>query len=154
MRQLTFILTAFILFGCGTNDKSNSSTIPKGKTEILTSKTTQLIDEITTPCAIIISPTDMKIDSLKRANGDDFYAVADDNLFYIGSARQLLDSLKTNTIDLEAKGQVTFIQKNGASSTIDLSEFYWGIILFNGKDEPIESDITTFESEYNSYMTK
>ena len=152
MRHLTFILIGFTLFGCDAKIHSNNQTTSQDKVKLVPSYENPDKDEISGPCAVIISPTDTKIDKLKKDNGDDFYAVADDNLFYIGSARQFLDSLKTKTIDKEATGKLTFKQENGASTLIDLSEFYWGIILFSGKDAPIEADITTFESEYKRYM--
>ena len=152
LRHLTFILIGFTLFGCDANTQSNNQTTSQDNIKLVPSYENLDIDEISEPCAVIISPTDTKINRLKKDNGDDFYTVADDNLFYIGSARQLLDSLKTKTIDTEATGQLTFKQKDGAYTSIDLSEFYWGIILFNGKDAPIEADITTFVSEYKRYM--
>ena len=153
LKHVTLILIACTLFECDANMHSNNRTASQKKDIPVQLHSNQVKDEITEPCAIVISPTDTKIDSLKKANGDDFYVVADDNLFYIGLARQLLDSLKTKTIDKEATGLLTFKQQNGAYTTIDLSAFYWGIILFNGRDEPLESYITNFESEYTKYMT-
>ena len=153
-RKLYIILTLFLV-SCGHKNltqktKPNDST---NDTKIEVKKT--LPDLITNSCVIIISPTEKKVDSLKTLNGeDDFYTIADDNQWYIGNARIYLDSIKAKSINSESKGRLKFKLESGEISEVDLNSFDWGILLFDGKNKPIDADITTFETEYNKYMKK
>ncbi len=156
MRQFLIILTVFLINACGqtSNKRENGPRLNQDTIELKKANSTrsETEDFISTSCAIIISPTDQKIDSMKKADGDDFYTVADDNLFYLATARQYLDSTKTKTIQKEAKGSVKFKLKNGEIIDKNLSEYYWKILLFNGQAKPIEADITDFNSVFDRYM--
>jgi hypothetical protein len=44
-------------------------------------------------CAILIYPTDEQIDEMKKEFGEDFYTIADDNLWYLGQAIGIIDSM-------------------------------------------------------------
>jgi hypothetical protein len=114
----------------------------------------QLSDTIKEACVIFVSPSIEKTDSLKKVNEDDFYIAADDNLYYIGNARYFLDSINFKTIDVDSKNEIIFRQKNGIVNTVNLTDFYWGIILFNSVDTPKIADITVFETEFKSYMNQ
>jgi len=125
----------------------------KSSLESNKSKNSNLNPElISATCAIIISPTNKKIEKLKSENKDDFYTIADDNLYCISNARIFLDSIKVKTYEVEAIGTLQFKFENGNISTIDLNKFDWGILLFDGKTNPKEIDMTVIEDEYQKYM--
>jgi len=107
---------------------------------------------ISASCAVIISPTDEKIEKLQSEGEEGFYAIADDNLYYIGTARTFLDSIKVKTYEVESVGTLQFKCENGTISTVDLSKYDWGILLFDGKTNPKEIDMTVIEDEYQKYM--
>ena len=152
MRQLIPILTLFFFISCNSSTKDESG--EKAKTDSLENKTSTIIDQdvLTTACAVIISPTDLKIDSLKKVYKDDFYTIADDNNFYVASATNYLDSVKTKIIYKKSMGIIKFKGTNGVSEEINLNESLWEILLFNGKTEPIVANLTNFVSDYNRYM--
>lgn len=156
MRLFLIILTVLLINACGqtSNKRESGSRSSQDISEFKKAYSTRLETEdfIWTSCAIIISPTDQKIDSMKRVDGEDFYTVADDNLYYIATARQYLDSTKTKTIQKKAKGSVRFKLRNGEIIDKNLSEFNWEILLFNGQEKPIEADITDFNTVFNRYM--
>lgn len=109
---------------------------------------------ITTPCVVLIYPTLEQIEDFRKSFKDstDFYTVADDNQYYMGTAIIFLDSLKTQSITREAKGTIGFKIKNGQTFKTRLDKLKWNIILFNGKDKPKNADITIIDEEYRSYM--
>jgi hypothetical protein len=152
-QQLLIILTTSVLLGCSTNEGSPIKN--QAESAIIKSEKSDMqSDVITEPCAIIISPTNKQIDSLQKAYGDDFYTMADDNLFYTAFARVKLDSLKIPTIERKSMGTITFRQKNGKITTKNLHDFAWGILLFNTHEEPITADITNIESEIKRCFAK
>lgn len=151
MRRLITILTLIFFISCNTSTKDENG--EKAKMDTLASKISTIDQNvITTACAIVISPTDLKIDSLKKVYKDDFYTIADDNNFYLATATNYLDSIKTKIIYKKSVGVINFKGTNGASEEINLNESLWEILLFNGKTEPIEANLTNFVSDYNRYM--
>ncbi|MDB4924761.1 MAG: hypothetical protein JWR23_817 [Mucilaginibacter sp.] len=85
-------------------------------------------------------------------DSDDFYTVADDNQYYMGTSIKFLDSVKTKMITRDAKGSLTFRTKAGKIFKTKLDSLQWNILLFNGKEKPINADITMIQDDYKSYM--
>jgi hypothetical protein len=154
IRQLSYLLMlAFFGVSCGQAENNKSAKLLSEPFNNWTEpKNSFSGDTISSSCAVIITPTNKIIDSLKHKNEEDFYIAADDNQYYIGMAREFLASHKTKILDKEAKGKLWFKTANGEITEIDLSKFNWGILLFNGTSTQIKVDITNFESEYNQYM--
>ena len=152
MRQLITILTLAFFISCNSSTKDEKG--ENAKKDTIANKINAIVDQdvITTACAIVISPTDLKIDSLKKVYKDDFYTIADDNSFYVATATSYLDSVKTKIIYKKSVGVIKFKGTNGVSEEINLNESLWEILLFNGKTEPIEANLTNFISDYNRYM--
>ncbi|HWK03844.1 MAG TPA: hypothetical protein VNS58_09435 [Puia sp.] len=110
-------------------------------------------DIIITPCAVMIDPTEAKLKQLKKEDGEEnFYSMADDNQFYMGTAIGYLDSIHYKMIDRQSKGTIKFRTAAGNLVKMNLTKYDWAILLFNGKDTPIEADITTFKDEFERYM--
>jgi hypothetical protein len=157
MRNLFITLIVLTFISCNQNSETKTAETSTDSVSAETRKQKTIVPPdtiITTPCAIMIEPTSEQIDSLKGGNEEDFYTIADDNAFYMSGVTKLLDSTKTTTIYREAIGKIIFKLPNDKTIDINLSEFYWGALLFNGKTEPIKADITDIGTEYTRYMKK
>ena len=101
----------------------------------------------------MIDPTNEKLSQLKKDNGEEnFYAIADDNQFYIGTAGIYLDSIHFTTITRQSRGYLAFKTAAGNQVKMNLAKYNWAILLFNGKDTPIEADITSFKEQFERYL--
>ncbi|MGQ0829367.1 MAG: hypothetical protein ACT4ON_13345 [Bacteroidota bacterium] len=146
MKKIIIIGFSFLFFGC--NEQKNENKEAQ-------KKETQIKDEnlISDACAIFVSPTDKQIDSIKATMPEeDFYIVADDNMFYISKARDYLKSQKVKIYDKESVGVLKFRKTDGNVSELQLSGLFWKLILFNGKKKPTIVDITAIEDEFKNYM--
>ena len=88
-------------------------------------------------CALLISPTNERIESMKKEYGEDFFTTADDATFYQGTAIGLLDSMKIKTVFTD-KANVKFIGTS-KSWTLNTSrkEFpAWNLIFFKKDKNP------------------
>jgi len=64
-------------------------------------------------CAVLFHPDSVGIEKLKKENNEeDFYTIADDNLYYIAGAREYLEERSIRTIDTN-KRFLRFIKING-----------------------------------------
>jgi hypothetical protein len=105
------------------------------------------------PCAVFVAPTTAQIDSLKlKMKEKDFFAMADNNMMYMAGARQFVQTKNIPTYDVEAKGSMKFKKKNGSIVEQKLSGMTWGVILFNGKSDPIIANMVGLENDYTRYM--
>lgn len=112
-------------------------------------------DTITLPCAVTIEPTTHQIDSMKSGKDSaDVFTAFDDDVFYMSTASHYLDSMKTKLINKPSKGNLIFKTISGEIYNVNLNNKYWAILLFNGKDKPIEGDITDISVDYQQYMGK
>jgi hypothetical protein len=155
IRHLIITISLFILTSCGHEDENkNSQSIVDTDTISVKQNLSQANspEVIGFPCAIILSPSDKTIDSLKKINGEDFYTYADDIMYYTNIATTYLDSLKIKTISKTSEGSITFHITSGKDTVFNLSDMNWAILLFNGKDGPKQSDITDFKTEFDNYM--
>ena len=150
MRYILFVITLLTFISCRQNDKRNESLGKNGINSIVMNNDSTGV--ITSPCAVMISPTIEIIDSLKKSDSDGFYVCADDNGYYTYEARVFLDSLKTKVIEKESKGSLLFKTRSGKSFKMKLDSLSWGIILFNGKSKPKSINVVDIENEYKAYM--
>lgn len=107
------------------------------------------------PCAVLIQPNSEKIEKLKKENSeDDYNTIVDDNLYYMSTSIEYLDSVKVKRVERQSEGSVTFKTTKGVVYKFNVDSLYWGILLFNGREKPIESDMTYINQDYESYMKK
>ena len=151
LKTIFYVYACFLLVACN-HDRSLSHPVVNHQTVKSKIKTSSYDTLITTPCAVLISPTIKQIDELKAKNGNDFYTMADDNVYYMGTSIDYLDSLKIKTIAKHAKGTIAFKTSNSSLFTMKLDTLYWDIILFNGKKAPIHADMTMIQDDYKNYM--
>jgi len=120
------------------------------RTEILFQQNDEILQG---PCAVFVAPTPEQIDTMKvKMGADKFYTAADDNMFYIAKSRVFLEGKKVTIINKDALGSVKFKKENGKVVEQKLLGMSWGIILFNGKADPIVANMLDIEKDYNSYM--
>ncbi len=104
-------------------------------------------------CAVIYNPDSLKIEIMKKSGEENFYTAADDAMYYISQTRAFLEKHYVEVIETDS--HVVDFYINGKSITrFDLSgrDKVWGIILFNGTDKPIDSDLTNIEPDYERIM--
>jgi hypothetical protein len=163
MKQaIIFLSICCFLIACGQNDNISNNSNKKSyeaktgikKDTVIKNPPNEIVGEIyNVPCAIVIEPTDKKIDSLQHVYSDQEYAnLLDDNIHYLENARKLFKAKGLKMIEKKSMGTVKFKKQNGEFAEMPLSDFFWGVVLFNGKSDPIEADLTTIEEEYLRYM--
>lgn len=110
---------------------------------------------ITTPSAVIINPSDRLIKKMKKENaGDSYDTIVDDDVYYMDQCKQYLESVKANKIYRESEGVARFKTIGGKIYTMPLDSYFFGILLFNGKDKPIVASLTDLKEDYEKYMKK
>jgi len=147
----------FLLIALGLSAYQSNSTADKKDT---TKKQTKQIAAgkdsfITTPCAVIINPTLHQVDSMKaKIDSNDFYTIADDQVYYESLADSYLDSVKIKQIEKDAKGVIAFKTMSGRIFRFKLDTLIWHVLLFNGKSKPINADKGDMETSFKAYMKK
>src|SRR5471030_2376653 len=127
---LSFLFLFLALTACknsGTKKRSTKKHV--AKTEIAKGYDSL----ITTPCAVLISPTSYQIDTMKKRQGEDFYTAADDYVYYMSQSGSYLDSIKEKQVIKSAKGVLAFKTNTGEIFRLKLDTLYWSILLFNGR---------------------
>lgn len=111
---------------------------------------------LTEPGAVIIQPSARLIDIIKKENpkDDDYDTILDDDVWYMSQSEDFLDSLKVKKVQRESEGSMKFKALSGKVYTMKLDTMFFGIILFNGKDKPINADIVEIQDDFDRYMKK
>jgi hypothetical protein len=176
MKQIVYIIAGLILISCQTHDKkiikfkpdsieikvmgkfdSIDYELKQSKTldnYIVNSKkiTTDFL-LITDDCGVFISPDSSEIKKMKEEYGeDDFYIVADDNIYYDNQASIFLDSLKIKSI-YPIERYLKFIVDSDTIS-IDTKSKYkrgWLSILYSFNKKPEIINSIDIEFEYSKY---
>lgn len=121
------------------------------KTTIKISDTSQ-IRLINKKCAISVIPDTLWINQQQKEIGDDWNEVVSDNQYYEQLAIDTLEKLDIPTFfAAREKRFVNFIKEDKSSFMIDLAKMNdaWGLILFNGKDNPVLWSSTEIDDELN-----
>lgn len=135
------LLLLVLFFGCASSLR-NQKRSGSSKSLIVTER-----------CAVIYWPSPAKIRKAKRKGKEDFYTASDDVLFYLANSREFLEKHRIKIIETEAE-QIEFYDVERRIEKMDLSseDRMWGILLFNGTNRPIESDILDVEPDFREYM--
>jgi hypothetical protein len=96
----------------------------------------QLNDTISVPCAILISPSEKRIEVL----GEAYHILGGMNNANLRLVEAYLDSIGVMKVFRSSEGTLNFILKKEIVS-LDLSQFDWGFILFNGQEPPKKMDV-------------
>ena len=107
------------------------------------------------PCAVFVAPTSGQIDSLKTKLGDDkFFDFASEKMKAISNARIFLESKNVVIVNADAVGFMEFKKNDEVISKQKLNGMLWGIILFDGKSDPVVADMTNIEKDYDRVFGK
>jgi len=104
------------------------------------------------PCAVVFRPDSLKLKKLKNESTPDEYdIIIDDAMYYLNQSSIFLNEKDVKLVDTESN-KVIFIKENKEYLFINLDSLYWGIILFDGKQNPKIVEMTNIEEEYNGYF--
>ena len=90
-----------------------------------------------TAIAIFIEPTDEEIALMKKENGEDFYTIADDALYYQSQAAELLQKIKFPFCSTTNESHEFIAKDNNKKYSVSKKCRGWCLILWNGHGEPI-----------------
>src|SRR5690606_6040410 len=107
--------------------------------------------------AIFVSPTNKQVEELKQKHGEDFYTIADDNLWYQNEAFELLDSMQISIVNFDKEAtHLKLINLDSNEWILNLRQKdapSWNIILFdNSKTPKIVSSIDVNEELILEYF--
>ena len=126
------------------------------KTAIKTTDTS-LIRLIDTICAISVIPDTLWINQQQREMGDDWNEIVSDNQYYQQLAIDTLEKQDIPTFfAAREKRFVNFIKEDNSNFMIDLTKMKdaWGLILFNGIDNPVLWSSTDIDDELKEIFKK
>ncbi|UZR95295.1 hypothetical protein [Chondrinema litorale] len=153
---LLFILLTFNLKAQSGFDSNNLESYLR--LENYLTKSDDIDNTINYTCAVFISPSEIKINEIKNecTQEDDFFVIADDNIYYAYNASELVNSLKIKTVDLTS-GTVKFTNPKNKESWILNTEKAgapgWNIILYKpGRKPAFKSSIDLSEAEIKTYF--
>ncbi len=124
------------------------------KTQI---KDTAQIRLINKSCAISVIPDTSWINKQQVEMGDDWNEVVSDNQYYDQLAIDTLEKLDIPTFFApREKRFINFVKADKSNYIIDLTKMKdaWGLILFNGIDNPVLWSNTDIESELKEIYKK
>ena len=105
--------------------------------------------------AVFIEPDSLRIERLKNQVGEeDFYIGADDDLFYVHTSHEFLDSVKLKTLIAKDKKFLRFICSDQTEQVIRLDKLpeLWSIYFFDPTKKAKQVDMTIIDEEYKSYF--
>src|ERR1700743_2765160 len=120
--KLSIILLSFLFLFCGCHEHA-----AKVAAKVAAKTKASPVDTnlIVSPCSVMIDPTDAQLKKLKKQDGaENFYAMADDNQFYMGSAIGYLDSIHCHMVNKKAKGAASFQTRSGRVVKVNLGQYY------------------------------
>ena len=107
-----------------------------------------------TKCAVVYSPDSTKIEELRSTNSEeDFYTIADDNLYYMSGATEYLEK-KSIKLFYTEKRILEFYKTNHNRVVINLDSInpLWGVYLFDPSKDPLNADIMVIDPDFKRYF--
>lgn len=152
---LALLLIIVTLVACNPSSK-NETKSTKLPPRLVSSETLNydalIVNEIS---AIITVPDSFNIEKRKKAIGeDDFYAGADDYMFYLNLVHQFTDSMKLKTHIVNDKKFIKFVGNNTPPYIIRIDRLpeLWNVYFFDPKKNKKQIDMTVIIEEYNNYF--
>jgi hypothetical protein len=109
---------------------------------------------VTEKGAVFYSPSSSRINKMKKERGEDFYVAADDNMYYMSTARDFLEQQKLAIMDNKDKKYIKFVFADKLSQVIKLDTVSqpWGIYFFDPSKRLYQADITMIQEEYKNFF--
>jgi hypothetical protein len=104
---------------------------------------------------VFIEPDSLQIEKRKIEVGEEnFYAGADDYLFYMNNAHEFTDSLHLTAFNAKNKKFIKFIRSDKTQEIINLDKLpeLWNIYFFDPLKTAKQVDMTIIDEEYKSYF--
>ena len=145
-----FIVPAIVILSSCHHDKKHSHK----KQKHIKSKDTLFVSRRS---AVSIWLDTATLEKRRKQYGDaDFYAVANDEVYYSGNADSILRAQKLPLIDTRQYDECKFIkfeQKNGVTTLvrIDTLSKLHTLYLFDPSKAPHEADVTSMDEEYGAF---
>ncbi|NCD69151.1 hypothetical protein [Mucilaginibacter agri] len=159
MRSSYFIVFAFIALTACKQTKPHQLSIKKKKTRVqhayIPAKISGDTLIIRSTSAVFIDPDTIRIEKEKKALGeDDFYAAADDNVYYMSTAEDYLNKHKIKVEHIGDQKFVKFIQSNNSSTLVkvDTLTSIWSLYLFKPTKDPMDLSPVEIEELYKLYF--
>lgn len=163
MKFSRLILLALIFYSCNSDtvqkptNHENSPLAKEIDINASASSTDSNVLIINTKTAVFYEPDSIQIEKRKsQGNEEDFYAGADDYLWYMNESFNYLDSVQLPITNVREKRILKFVNVDGESTIINLDTLsdLWGVYFFDGQKSPMEADILDIGSDYNKYFNK
>ncbi len=148
--QKILLSSLLVLIACN-QPNTNSSTQPSKKSNTISKDTLN----VNTKAAIFFIQDSTQIELRKKnTNEDDFYVVADDAMYYLSLAREFVDTIKLNKIELSNEKFIQFIEdnKNRTLIKIDTLKALCGVYFFEPSKKPYLIDLTKPKEAYKNYF--
>ncbi len=145
------LLFSLLVFIACNQPNTNSSTLPSKKSNTINRDT--LI--VNTKAAIFFIQDSTQIELRKKnTNEDDFYVVADDAMYYLSLAREFVDTIKLNKIELSNEKYIQFVELNKNQTLIktDTLKPLCGVYFFEPSKKPYLIDLANPKEEYRNYF--
>jgi hypothetical protein len=104
--------------------------------------------------AVFFQPDSLQIERRKKKAGEtDFYAGADDYIFYMNSALQFLDSVKLKTVEARDKKFLRFVGRDASQQLIRIDTLpeLWGMFFFEPSKTARLANVLDIDQSYSSY---
>ncbi|PKP05077.1 MAG: hypothetical protein CVU11_01390 [Bacteroidetes bacterium HGW-Bacteroidetes-6] len=154
--KLTFSITFLTLASCAGNKKqaTENSNFTSSSNDAKQDTDTINIEKVS---AVFISPDSLQTEKRKQEVGEeDFYAGADDYLYYMSIASGYLDSQKLPIVEISGHKYIRFVGNDKQTQLVctdTLSEL-WTIYFFDPAKKAMQVNMTVIEHEYADYFEK
>ena len=109
--------------------------------------------KIAKPCVVFYQPDSLRIQKMKQAHqGDDFYIIADDAMWYKTQARDYLTQEGMKFIDANKKFISFQMEKGSKTIYTDSLEAAWGLIMFDGIRPPLTTSLVDVHIDFKLYF--
>ncbi len=103
---------------------------------------------------VFLGPNETEVNKMNKENGKGLEEYVADSQYYQKLAWNFLNKQNIKTI-FTIKRYIEFTKDSGEKIIIDREKINlndWGVILFDGKKDPLKVDMTVIESEYEKYF--
>lgn len=136
---LIFFSNIYLLFSISCKKNENIAIKTKPKDTLFLKEDTILF----------ITPSEKKIEELKKQYGEDFYTIADDANYYYSNATEYLDSLKIKYANYN-ENVVIALKEGLKTKIITPQKSNWYSILYKDNEGKV-TDLINFKKEYNIF---
>jgi hypothetical protein len=102
----------------------------------------------------MISPSERQIDSLKKISEEDFYVVADDQMYYSSKLIAYLDSMRIKITHRLTTDRICFKIQGGHYAPFAISDLMWETLVYDGVNVPKTIDVIDYNADIDRIFKK